>query len=45
MLFEEKNTQVILVNDHSLDDSWQKIRILKKYGFIKGVNLKKLWTT
>ena len=31
-----RNTQVILVNDHSLDDSWQKIRDLKKkYGFIK----------
>ena len=32
---KKKNTQVILVNDHSLDDSWQKIRDLKKkYGFI-----------
>ena len=39
---KKKNTQVILVNDHSLDDSWQKIRDLKKkYEFIKGVNLKK----
>ena len=27
---KKKNTQVILVNDHSLDDSWQKIRDLKK---------------
>ena len=39
---KKKNTQVILVNDHSLDDSWQKIRDLKKkYEFIKGINLKK----
>ena len=36
------NTQVILVNDHSLDESWKKIKDLKKkYGFIKGINLKK----
>ena len=34
--------EVILVNDFSLDDSWQEIKILKKkYDFIKGINLKK----
>ena len=27
---KKKNTQVILVNDHSLDDSWQKIIDIKK---------------
>ena len=35
--------EVVLVNDFSLDDSWQKIKKLKEnYNFIKGINLKKI---
>ena len=36
------STEVILINDYSLDDSWNKIKILRnKFNFIKGINLKK----
>ena len=41
-----KHFEVILVNDFSNDNSWNEIQKLKKkYNFIKGLNLKKLWTT
>jgi len=42
VLINFKNTEVILVNDFSSDDSWQKIKSLKtKNDFIKGITLKK----
>lgn len=34
--------ELILVNDHSRDRSWEKIEeLFKKYNFIKGINLRK----
>ena len=37
-----KNFEVILVNDFSKDDSWERIKELKKrYSYIKGISLKK----
>lgn len=42
-IFYSKNEfEVILVNDHSLDKSWDQIKILKKkYPFVRGLNLAK----
>ena len=34
--------EVVLVNDFSKDDSWEKIKELKKYSYVKGISLKKI---
>ena len=35
-----ENFELILINDYSLDDSWNVIKEMsKKYSFLKGINL------
>ena len=45
-LKELNNFEIILINDFSSDNSWEIIKKLKvNNNFIKGINLKKLWST